>query len=96
MMLDNKLTTKALNSFKVEGARGFEDLCKMAELMGYKDTGRFAINQLQLRNGAFVSSLIRFFEDNPGLIETIHEWVRQNYQDDLADNDTMDYGKDEE
>lgn len=55
--------------------RSADDLCKLAEMLGYKDQGRFAINQMQCNNGAFVSSLLSFFEDNPGVMEAIHEWV---------------------
>lgn len=78
-----ELTSHELDQLATEGSTATSDLCKMAELMGYKDSGRFAINQLQCNNGAFVSSLLRFFEDNPGAVEAVHEFVRKNYEQDM-------------
>jgi hypothetical protein len=51
------------------------DLCKLAEMLGYDNGG---INQLQCRNGAWVSSLIHFFEDNPGALEAVKLFVDDN------------------
>jgi hypothetical protein len=79
------LTTNTLEQFATEGSPATADLCKMAELMGYKESGGFAINQLQCSNGAFVSSLLRFFEDNPGAIEAVHDWVHKNYKQDMEE-----------
>lgn len=83
-----ELTTHALDKMATEGTAATSDLCKMAELMGYKDSGRFAINQLQCNNGAFVSSLLRFFEDNPGAVEAVHEWVRKFYDQNMEEAQT--------
>lgn len=58
--------------------RKSDDLCELAEMLGYKETGRFAINQLQCNNGAFVSSLLRLLDDNPDLMDTMKEWVLEN------------------
>lgn len=74
--------------------RKSEDLCKMAEILGYKDKGRFAINQLQCNNGAFVSSLLSFLDDNPGCMETIQEWVLKNT--DLDEDEDEDECEEEE
>jgi hypothetical protein len=51
--------------------RRSEDLCKLAEMLGY----RRSFGQLQCSNGAYVSSLLDFFDDNPGAMEALHEWV---------------------
>ena len=51
--------------------RHSDDLCKLAELLGYRDKH----GQLQCTNGAFVSSLMSFFDDNPGAIEAVHDFV---------------------
>lgn len=67
--------------------RGSEDLCLIAEELGYKSTGRFAINQLQCNNGAFVSSLLSMLDDNPGLMENIQEWLSDNHPDVNDDED---------
>ena len=72
--------------------RESSDLCKIAELLGYKDTGRFAINQLQCENGAFVSSLLRFLDDNPGCMKAIQDWILNKYFDD--DNSEEDLSED--
>lgn len=49
----------------------YRDLCKLAEMLGY----RSPFGQLQCDNGAFVSSLLDFFEDNPGACEAVIEWT---------------------
>lgn len=51
-----------------------EDLCKLAEMLGY---GR-PFGQLQCSNGAYVSSLLDFFDDNPGAMEAIHSFILDN------------------
>jgi hypothetical protein len=66
-----------------------DDLCQLAEMLGYKETGRFAINQLQCNNGAFVSSLLRLLDDNPDLMETMREWVLENCELDEEDEDEV-------
>lgn len=58
--------------------RKSDDLCELAEMLGYKETGRFAINQLQCNNGAFVSSLLSLLDDNPDLMDTMKDWVLEN------------------
>lgn len=54
--------------------RNSEDLCKLAEDLGY---GGFP-HQLQNNNGAYVSSLTNFLNDNPGAIEALVEWALEN------------------
>lgn len=56
--------------------RGSDDLCKLAEMLGYRPEPGFG--QLQCKNGAFVSSLLEFFNDNPGAIEAVHNFVLEN------------------
>ncbi len=51
------------------------ELCRMAEELGYNEEPR----QLQHNNGAYVSSLCHFLEDNPGAMEVLVEWARDNY-----------------
>lgn len=74
--------------------RKSDDLCALAELLGYKETGRFAINQLQCNNGAFVSSLLSLLDDNPDLMDTMREWVLKNV--DLDEDEEEDETEDEE
>lgn len=54
--------------------RSSDDLCELAETLGY----RGAVDQLQCRNGAYVSSLLAFFDDNPGAMWEVLEWVLEN------------------
>ncbi len=48
-----------------------EGLAEMAVALGYKS----CFNQLTLRNGHSVSDILEFFEDNPGAVEAVIEWV---------------------
>lgn len=64
-------TRKSIENLRI---RKSDDLCKMAEDLGYKCPW----GQLQCNNGAFVSSLLDFLDDNPGAMEAIQEWVLEN------------------
>lgn len=64
--------------------RTSQDLCKMAEMLGYGD--RFG--QLQNENGSFVSSLLNFFDDNPGAMAAVMDWAVDNH--DLPDEEEPD------
>lgn len=61
--------------------RTADDLCKIAEILGYR---RRTGGQLTCRNGAQVTSLIDFLNDNPGLIEAMMNWTFDNV---LLDDD---------
>lgn len=66
------------------------DLCKIAEILGYRrQTG----GQLACKNGAQVSSLLDFIDDNPGLIEAMMNWTFDNV---LLDDDDDEETDDEE
>ena len=62
------------NEIKNLTLRNSYDLCKLAEMLGYGDK----FGQLQCNNGPFVSSLLNFFNDNPGAIAAVHEFVMEN------------------
>lgn len=55
-----------------EGRRGVENLCKLVEALGYRDTFQYFG---QLNNGACIGSLINFLEDNSGCIEAMVNWI---------------------
>lgn len=61
----------------------FPSLCKMANELGYKDS----FYQLMLENGSSVGDLMLFFEDNPGAIEAVFEWVGDQKWDSLEEED---------
>jgi len=50
-----------------------DDLVKLVEELGYKEGNSFPA--LQLNNGAHVTSLLNFFDDNPGAMELLQEWI---------------------
>ena len=84
----NNATTKEVEDVTL---RRSEDLCRLAEMLGY---GRGPIKQLTCSNGAHVSSLLQFFDDNPGAMEAVHEFVLVNL--DAYDLDEEEEDEDEE
>lgn len=70
-----------------------DDLCQLAEMLGYGEGG---FQQLQCRNGAFVSSLLAFFDDNPGAMEAVVEWVLENHPEVEEDEEEEEEECDEE
>lgn len=48
-----------------------KSLAKMAEALGYRRPWA----QLQCDNGAFISNLTDFLDDNPGACQALIEWV---------------------
>ena len=81
-----------MNRREVEQARirKSDDLVKLAADLGY-DTYP---NQLQCSNGAHVSSLLNFFDDNPGALEAVRDWVLEN--SDLDEDDEEEECEEEE
>jgi hypothetical protein len=49
-------------------------LAQICESLGYTRS----FGQLQFDNGAFVSSILDFFDDNPGAIEAIYNFMLEN------------------
>ena len=64
-------------NLRTHGAGAIQDLCALVEQLGY----RGSFQQLTFNNGASVSSLLNFLEDNPGCVESILDWVQDNYDD---------------
>lgn len=58
-------------------------LCGLARKLGYKDP----FSQLINNDGTCIGDLLDFFEDNPGAICAVVEWVHENYGDDKMDED---------
>ena len=59
----------------IENARQTpKDLAKVCEELGYGRT----FGQLQFDNGAFASAILDFFEDNPGAIEAVFNFMLDN------------------
>lgn len=51
-----------------------KELCLQLEQAG-ADKG---FKQLQFDNGAYVSTLIEYLDNNPGLVETMANWIEEN------------------
>lgn len=64
--------------------RNLEDLALLVRDLGYKSE----LHQLQFRNGASASDLFDFFEDNPGALEAVVDWIHENYGDEEDEEDT--------
>jgi hypothetical protein len=60
------------NLHRTEGRRGVEQLCQLTRALGYRDSQYFG----QLTSKASLGDLVMFLEDNPGAIEALHEWIR--------------------
>lgn len=68
-----------------------EGLCGLARKLGYKDP----LYQLQNKDGSVVGDMLYFFEDNPGAIEAVIEWVEENYEDYFDNGDDEDSDEDD-
>lgn len=71
------MNRRDIEGMRTEGERGFMNLCKLACALGYKDP----CHQMMNKDGSCVGDLICFFEDNPGAIEAIKEWVLAEYNE---------------
>lgn len=65
------INTKKLHSN--EGVKGIENLNKIAKAIGYHENGFL-----------YGSSLEQFLIDNPGAIETLREWILENFNEDCC------------
>jgi len=76
---------------EVENARlrKSDDLVKLAADLGY-DTYP---NQLTCSNGAHVSGLLNFFDDNPGALDAVRDWILDNSE--LDEDDEEEENEDE-
>jgi len=67
----------AKNAYNLEGQKGYEWLSRLARMMGYKDSMYFG----QFAPDASIGDMLYFFEDNPGAIEAVLEWIGENMVD---------------
>lgn len=77
------------NLHRTEGNKGVRNLCRLANLLGYQDRTYFG----QVA-GACYGDLILLLEDNPGLVEAMHEWLQDNL-DEEEDPEDEEEPKDE-
>ena len=68
-LIDDFTEQNQINRF--EGEKGTQNLCRVVRAIGYKDSmhyGQFA------SDGAY-GDLFEFFNDNPGAIEAVAQWI---------------------
>jgi len=58
--------------YRNEGRQGVENLCQLTRALGYKDPQYWG----QLSSKAYMGDLLMFLEDNPGAVEALHTWIR--------------------
>lgn len=68
------MNTKDIYKFPL---RRSDDLCRLIEEV--TDDYRDGPKQLQCSNGAFVSSLLNFLDDNPEALEVLRDWIVKTY-----------------
>jgi len=68
--------------FHVEGSAGLSNLCKIARVIGYKDS----MHSGQMSSGECLGSLANLLEDNPGCIEAILGWIEDNMDEEWVEN----------
>lgn len=80
--------------YHLEGSSGLKHLCKLARVLGYKDFqnyGQFA------PDGAY-GDLLEFFQDNPGAMEAVVMWIKEQNLTEWCDNvrDSLEAEEDDE
>ena len=78
-----------IDNLPIEGNSGIKSLCRIADELGYNDP----LHQIVNNDGSCIGDLICFLEDNPGAIEAIINWTKDNYQEELDEinSDDEDY-----
>lgn len=66
---------------RTEGRQGVENLCRLANAIGYRDRQYFG----QFQGGCF-GDLIEFLEDNSGAVQAIREWIAEQDQQEWKEN----------
>lgn len=67
-------TKEEYHGIIAEGEKALDQLNDLCKDLGYKKDGFL-----------YGSSLEKFFLDNPGAVEAIHDWIEENYEDELDD-----------
>ena len=80
MNIDKFINENKLHS--TEGTKGLENLCRIVKAIGYKDP----FQQLQFKGGCY-GDLFVFLEDNPGAIEMLIEWIKENHSEENENED---------
>jgi hypothetical protein len=78
-LLDKFMTQE--NLYRTEGRRGVENLCTLVHALGYKDPYYWG----QMSSRACLGDLVLFLEDNPGCMEAIHDWIRNQNSPEFAE-----------
>ena len=71
--IDELIESESLH--RTEGERGVRNLCRLCNLIGYKDKTYFG----QFENASY-GDLILFLEDNADVVEAIIDFMRDNQE----------------
>lgn len=80
------ITMKEIDNMRFEGEQATENLAKIARALDYRNGG---LEQLQLKNGCFVTDLTHMLEENSGLCEVMVEWIQENLIREPAEMDRL-------
>lgn len=72
----------ANTTYHMEGSKGVSNLCKLVAAIGYNDPFR----QGSLSRGGRTGDLIVFFEDNPGALQAVVDWITEHGTDEWKEN----------
>lgn len=64
--------------YRTEGTAGVKNLCKIVHALGTDDPQYFG----QFEPNGSYGMLVNFLEDNPGAVEAILDWIKENGDDD--------------
>ena len=70
-LLDKWMDQESIH--RLEGETGTRNLAKIARAIGYKDSMYFG----QFQGGCY-GDLLEFFNDNPGAIQAVVEWIEEH------------------
>ena len=94
----SKSLTELIESFQneknvhnFEGKRGLTFLCMLSRALGYRDSLYFG----QLTKDAIIGDFLEFLEDNPGVIESIVEWIGNTEIEEWKDSIKMELHQEE-
>lgn len=92
MVLKGEIMTESLSElidefqdqnklWNTSGSNGVKNLCRLTAALGYVDNMHFG----QFEHGCY-GDLILFLEDNPGCIEAIETWIKEQGGDEWKEN----------
>jgi hypothetical protein len=78
-LVDKFMDQKRLH--RTEGPTGVRNLARVVNALGYRD-----FNQYGQMPGFCIGDIFAFLEDNPGAIETLVNWIREQKSPEWAES----------